>query len=112
MRYTRIDFAAVGVGATEYVLPVTEIRQTTLIPLGESFQAVLKQIDVQQSRSTRATGRGQVRPHRQPGGTSCCVWLSRGASVGRKEDERGCVVFSGVSCRWCNNRMHDTFADS
>jgi hypothetical protein len=40
---TRIDFAAVGVGATEYVLPVTEIRQTTLIPLGESFQAVLKQ---------------------------------------------------------------------
>ena len=40
---TRIDFATVSVGALQYVVPVMEVRQTTLIPLGESLQAVLKQ---------------------------------------------------------------------
>ncbi len=40
---TRIDYAPTTVGTASVVLPAVEIRETTLIPSGESFQAVLKQ---------------------------------------------------------------------
>jgi hypothetical protein len=46
---TRIDYAPVSLGMAQYVAPAMQVRQTTLIPFGESLLAVLKQMTLEKA---------------------------------------------------------------